>query len=157
MTVQTGRRSHRGVYRKTADIAQGAADAIGKWGLDREIQRQTACVKFGRGDTLVFYWHPVRKQFRAAGESEWTKLPPGKGIVALLLHLFDKQVLEGVPHAGAISRWEVATKDIRSKPVTAIDSGERFVRQLTAPDTMVKRFRATMDEMEAIDIESAQR
>lgn len=101
MTQQVGRRSHRGFYRKTADITGGAVEAISKWRMQTEIHRQTACIKFWR-DERVFFWHPKAKQFRREGEAAWTKLPPGKGVTALLVHLFGKQELPGVPHFGSM-------------------------------------------------------
>jgi len=79
-------------------------------------------VKFWHGDLksaeLIFYWHPVRKQFRAQGEAEWTKLPPGQGIVALLLHLFGKKELQAVPHFADIARLERG-ESLRTGPSVA--------------------------------------
>lgn len=104
MTNQVGRRSHRGFYRKTKDISESAAESIRKWGFRTEIHRQTACVAFTKGDR-TFFWHPVKKQFRPQGTGqEWVRLPPGKGVVALMLHLFGKEQLPNIAqHFGAMA------------------------------------------------------
>jgi hypothetical protein len=95
-TTKVGRRSHGGVYRPTADRAEQAAEAIRKWGFRTEIHRQTACVAFTK-DERTFYWHPMKKQFRQQGNGmEWVRLPPGKGIVAAMLHIFGKEQLPNV-------------------------------------------------------------
>lgn len=103
MTQQVGRRSHRGFYRKTKDISESAAESIRKWGFRTEIHRQTACVAFTKDDR-TFFWHPVKKQFRPQGTGhEWVRLPPGKGVVALMLHLFGKDQLPNIAaHYGAM-------------------------------------------------------
>ena len=111
MAQMTGDRSHRGFYRKTADISGSAAESIAKWGFTVEVQRQTACIAFSKDQFddggLSFYWHPVAKKFRVRGVAEWTKLPPGKGVVALMLHLHGKTLLRDpfnntdIPHFGA--------------------------------------------------------
>lgn len=89
MTRLTGRRSHRGFYSRTREISDNAAESIRKWGFEIEIHRQTACVRFTK-EGRTFFWHPVKKQFRESGTNDWTRLPPGFGVVALMASLHGK-------------------------------------------------------------------